>query len=196
MKHIKLFLASFFVCIGLTGCTQNASAIKIQEPVILGSAFTDKFILILQMYEGTYDSVLDMGPAFGPNWTGKYELIILNKGVNEVVYSYKLKEWSELLNFKENFELNLTDYNEDGIYELLIGQYGSNNYNIYKMYYIKDDLEIGYYAEIGELEISSKELSPRLEVRDGNIIYSVYNISNGVMVDKEISLSRLEIKTD
>ena len=193
MRHIISLIISIFLCAGLSGCTKSDSKIVIEEPVIIGTGTFDNYVLVLEMKEGTYKSVLDPGPTFGANWTGEYELNILDKQNNKTVSSYRLKEWNEPLNFKDFFALNITDYNKDGVFEVLIGQYGGNNYNIYQMYYITEALEIGHYAELGELEITSREMSPRLEVHGGNIIYSLYDNSKGKWVDNKIDMQNIKI---
>lgn len=68
----------------------------------------------------------------------------------EEISKYGLQEWGETLRFGEPFTLNLTDYNIDGTYELLIGQRISDNENSCYMYYITEELQIGCYDNIGE----------------------------------------------
>lgn len=95
--------------------------------------------------------------------------------------------------FNESVDLSVTDYNQDGNYELLIGQYASQNVNVYHMYYITKDLEIGHYEEIGEIFISSQDMSPALEV-DGEVLkYSIYDNSTGSIITKEIKLTMLTL---
>ena len=61
------------------------------------------------------------------------------------------------------------------------------------MYYITESLEIGHYAELGELEITSQEMSPKLEVDGGYIIYSLYDNSNGKWVDNKIDMQNIKV---
>ncbi len=77
---------------------------------------------------------------------------------------------------------------------MLIGQYGSSNYNIYRMYYITEDLEIGCYTEIGEINISDRNMSPVLEAGDGVVTYSYYDNSVGGMITEQIDIGALEVE--
>ena len=158
-----------------------------------GGAFGD-YWLKLQMYEGDYNYDHNPGPRQGANWTGKYELVVWDSVKDKAITSYPLEEWQEPLNFLEKFTLNITDYNEDGTYEVLIGQYGGSNYNIYRMYYITEELEIGCYTEIGELNISDRNMSPVLEVGDGVVTYAVYDNSTGGTITKGIDIRMLEVE--
>ncbi|MCD8326899.1 MAG: hypothetical protein LUC90_09555 [Lachnospiraceae bacterium] len=87
----------------------------------------------------------------------------------------------------------MTDLNSDGCMEVLIGQYGASNFNLYRMYYIDADLQIGCYSEIGELTISSQEMSPALEVSGDKIVYSFYDNARGEMVTGEIDITALDL---
>ena len=77
---------------------------------------------------------------------------------------------------------------------MLIGQYGNSNNNIYRMYYITEELEIGCYTEIGELNISSRKMSPVLESGEGVVTYAVYDNSTGGTITKEIDIRMLEVE--
>lgn len=161
-------------------------------PIVIGSAYYDNYLIALQMYEGSYESEFILGPNSVSNWSGKYELIIADTVDGKIIKNFDLEDWSETMRFQEQGALNLTDYNCDGILELLIGQYGTTNSNIYHMYYITRDLEIGYFSEIGEIIIDSKELSPILEIKEGMVEYSVYDNSIGCNVIKKIDMKDLE----
>lgn len=198
MKKLSLYITSVFIGLFLAGCgaqdvNGSSQKIDVSEPVILGSAFWEDYALVLRLCEGKYESDYSLGPDFGPNWSGQYELIVLDIYNNTVLSSYRLDEWGEPLCFHETVALNLTDLNSDGCPEVLIGQYACANYNLYRMYYIDKDMQLGYYSEIGALEISSQEMSPQLKAADGKITYPVYDNAKGGIVSKELELSALEI---
>lgn len=172
----------------------HCEEIDFEAPVVKGGGQLGDYWLKLQMYEGDYKYDTNPGPHQGSNWTGKYELVVWDSEKDEAITSYPLEEWKEPLNFQESFTLNITDYNEDGTYEVLIGQYGSSNSNIYRMYYITEDLEIGCYTEIGELNISDRDMSPVLESGEGVVTYAVYDNSTGGTITKEIDIRMLEVE--
>lgn len=188
-KCVGIFVISFLM---LWGCAEESLHIKVNDPVVIGSAYYDDYCIALQMYEGSYESEFVLGANGVSNWKGKYELIIADTVDGKIVQKFALEDWSETMNFQEQGTLHITDYNNDGILEVLIGQYGTTNFNVYHMYYITPDLEIGYFSEIGELMISSKELSPILEVKDGMVAYSVYDNSVGGYVIQKIDMQDLE----
>ncbi len=193
MSKFKIYILLISVSLLLCSCGSKSktSGVKIEVPVIMGITTFDNYALALQLYEGEYQSDFSAGPGFGANWTGSYQLAIINCSDNSVVESYKLKEWGESMCFHENVDLKITDYNLDNNYEVLIGQYASQNGNVYHIYYITKDLKIGHYEDIGEIFISSQDMSPELEVADGAVRYSVYDNSVGKLVEKEIKLESL-----
>ena len=191
MNIWKKCIMTLCPCFLIVGCAKSAYDVKITEPIIIGKAFYDDYALVLRLYEGEYRTEYSAGPNFGPNWVGKYDLAIIDILSGEVIYNYLLKEWGEELLFKESVALTLTDYNMDGVLEILIGQYGSQNYNTYNMYYITEASTIGYYSEIGTLSISSEDMSPQLEVKNGSIQYPLYDNSSNTMNMRNIGLDAL-----
>ncbi|MCD7805784.1 MAG: hypothetical protein LUH19_00395 [Lachnospiraceae bacterium] len=176
-RHIVIFL--LILAFSCTACSKSETDIKVSEPVIMGTGSFGDYVLALRLYEGKYESDYAVGPGFGPNWTGKYELAVMESGSDTVLSRYELTGEEETLCFQESFALQVTDLNADGCMEVLIGQYGTSNFNLYKMYYIDENLQIGYYTEIGELTISSQEMSPALEVSGDKIVYSFYDNAKG-----------------
>ncbi len=157
--------------------------------IVAEAALSDQYKLVLQMIDGTVTEDTEPGPFMGINRTGNFALSVVDTVKNETISTYEISDWTEPLRFVGDVELNVTDYNEDGSKELLLGQHGGSNYNIYHMYYITKDFEIGYVSEIGELVISSKEVSPVLEVKNNMLIYQVYDMNSGSFITKEIALS-------
>ena len=196
MKVKKLGLCLLLASISLypAGCGETErQKIEVSEPVIIGTALWDHYALFLCLEEGQYESVCEIGPDFGANWVGQYELRLLDVETDTILSSYRLTEWEEPLRFHKNIDLRLTDLNSDGCREVLIGQYAASNYNLYRMYYVDNEMQIGYYSDIGVMEISSQDMSPQLEVSDGKITYSLYDNAQGSMVKKEMDLKVLDI---
>lgn len=193
MKKLGLCLLFVFISLYLAGCEKEMAKIEVSESVIMGTALWDNYALLLCLEEGRYESVCENGPDFGANWIGQYELRLLDVETDTVLSSYRLTEWEERLRFHKNIDLKLTDLNSDGCPEVLIGQYAASNYNLYRMYYVDQEMQIGYYSDIGIIAISSQDMSPQLEVTDGKIIYSLYDNAQGIMVKKEMDLKALKI---
>ena len=195
----KRKLKRLWMCSGVLLCAAILAGIFLikraekPDPVIVGIASLRDYVLTLQLLEGSYETDLQAGPGFGGEWTGQYELVISDSSNSEVINRYTLKEWQEALSFQEQFTLQPVDYNKDGTLELLIGQYGCSNYNFYRMYYITPEQEIGCYDKIGELMISSLEMSPVLEGSNTEVRYSYYNNSVGEMVIGKIPYEDLTV---
>ena len=171
--------------------------IIVKTEVTLGSCSLDNmnkdnYILSLRLYKGEYYEEYTPGSNFGGNWTGKFKLCIIDSLDGRVIDSYEIHEWNEFT-IKDMVNITLKDYNKDGNYEFLIGQYGSSNFNIYRMYYITKDFKIGYYDKIGEINISNKSYSPELKINnEENIEYSYYDNSVGDMIKKTIDIKLLK----
>lgn len=193
MKKIGFCLLLVFISLFVAGCEKERSKIEVSEPVIMGTALWDNYALLLRLEEGRYESVCELGPDFGANWVGQYELRLLDVETDTVLSSYRLTEWEEPLRFHKNIDLKLTDLNSDGCPEVLIGQYAAGNYNLYRMYYVDKEKQIGYYSDIGAIAISSQDMSPQLEVKGGKIIYSLYDNAQGIMAKKEMDMKVLDI---
>ncbi len=190
-KSILILL--LVLALGCAGCGRSEAEIEVSEPIIMGTGYFGDYVLVLRLYEGQYESDYSVGSGFGPNWTGEYELAVMESGSDMVLSRYQLTEWDETLCFQERFDLQVTDLNADGCMEVLIGQYGASSFNLYRMYYIDADLQIGYYSEIGELAISSQDLSPALTVSGDKIVYDVYDNAKGEWVAGEIDITELDI---
>ncbi|MCD8131765.1 MAG: hypothetical protein LUE16_10930 [Lachnospiraceae bacterium] len=190
----SIFILLLVLVLGCAGCGKSEMDIRVEEPIIMGAGYFGNYVLLLRLYEGEYESDYSVGPGFGPNWSGEYELVVMESGSDSVLSRYQLTEWDETLCFQENFDLQVTDLNADGCMEVLIGQYGASNFNLYRMYYIDADLQIGYYSKIGELTISSQEMSPCLEVSGNSAVYSVYDNAKGEWVTGEIDITALALQ--
>ncbi len=178
---------------------KNNENIIVKTEVTLGSCSLDNmnkdnYILSLRLYKGEYYEEYTPGSNFGGNWTGKFKLCIIDSLDGRVIDSYEIHEWDEFT-IKDKVNITLKDYNKDGNYEFLLGQYGSSNLNIYRMYYITKDFKIGYYDKIGEFNISNESYSTELKINnEGNIEYSYYDNSVGDKIKKTIDINLLVIK--
>ena len=171
--------------------TVSSSDIKTTDSVVVGSAELGEYILVLRICDGYYEYEHSVGPNQGNNWVGDYELAILEMASGEEISKYPLQEWGEAMRFGEPFPLNLTDYNNDDTYELLIGQRISDNQNSCYMYYITKELQIGCYDNIGEIIMSESKSSPVLSLSEGSLQYAAYNNSIGEWVQHTIDLALL-----
>ncbi len=197
-----ILLISMLIC----GCSSEGNKTNIEQDnisvrteVTLGSCTLDNmnkdnYLLAIQLYNGEYYEEYLPGINFGANWIGKFKLRIIDTIDGRVIDSYELNEWDEFT-IKDKINITLKDYNGDGDYEFLIGQYGSSNFNIYRMYYITKNFKIGYYDKIGEINISNKSYSPEVKVNNiGDIEYSYYDNSIGDTIEKTIDKNLLKTK--
>lgn len=211
MKINRLICVIAILSVILCGCngqqgvvntqdvSQNESTpcVKVSTEVTLGSCpltgmGKPDYILALRMYKGEYHEQYLPGIDSGPNWTGNFKLCIIDTLQDSVIEAYPIKEE---LTFKNKIDIALKDYNRDGNFDFLIGQYASSNLNTYKMYYVTKDLKIGYYNKVGEFSISSKSFSPELEPDNrGDLTYSFYDNSSGTTIKKTIDLNLLKVK--
>ncbi|EPR07703.1 hypothetical protein [Ruminiclostridium papyrosolvens] len=177
--------------------TESTPGVKVNTEVTLGSCSLNSmgkadYILALRMFKGEYHEQYLPGSDSGPNWTGNFKLCIIETLQDRVIESYPI---NEELTFKNKIDITLKDYNKDGNFDFLIGQYASSNLNTYKMYYVTKDFKIGYYNNIGEFSISSKSYSPELKKDNkGNLTYSFYDNSSGKTITKIIDINLLKLK--
>ncbi|HWT73508.1 MAG TPA: hypothetical protein VN258_02135 [Mobilitalea sp.] len=134
------------------------------------------------MKDGYYFDEDSMGPFYGDNYIGQFEIVLKKDG--NIVNNFDLsKDWAERyddeLRFRKKFEIELIDYGSDGNYEFLIGQYFSSNLNLYKMYQINTSQdEIIAINDLGYLNVSgSRETEKLNQDKDGNYYVSGYDNS-------------------
>ncbi|GKX31591.1 hypothetical protein SH1V18_40710 [Vallitalea longa] len=197
---INIILIVMIVCSSCKSIDQESYSnndekdvdIKVMTDVTLGESDLsmmgkDNYIIALRLYDGKYYEDYNPGPEYGANWVGNCKLCIIDTDKNYIIDSYSSNEFNEQLSVKNKFDITIEDYNNDGNYEFLVGQYGSSNFNIYNMYYITSDFKIGYYDEVGEINITNKEYSPVLDLdENGNIIYDYYDNNKGEKIIKTI----------
>ncbi len=94
--------------------------------------------LILKMSNGKQYEETAPGPFQGWNWEGEFILqLVDDKGA--AISEYKLNEAfeNEKLIFNRVFLIQFDDYNNDGNTDFAIGQYGSSNGSIYRLFTIR-----------------------------------------------------------
>lgn len=144
------------------------------------------YVLELQLQDATQEVSRVPSPWSGYVWNGEGQLILREAETGEVKDACKLTEWSETLQFQKEFTINFCDYNGDGTLEFLIGQYAGANYNVYRMYEVSGVLALGSCKELGEMMITSDEMSPVLDYsEDGVVYYNYYDNAQGREVEQE-----------
>ena len=99
--------------------------------------------LNLELINGKYSE--DWGalsPLAGRNWSGEFRLTVTGKW-GEILSAYPLSEqYRETLEFADFFQIEFGDYNGDGNPDFTIGQYGSSNGNVFKLFTLNKDHSI------------------------------------------------------
>lgn len=116
--------------------------------------------IVLAMTDGHYLVEHEPGPFMGPNWTGDFELQLLDDR-RQIVSTIRLNESFEELRFQKPFSFQFADYNKDGHPDFAIGQYASSNVYVYRLFTIIDD-------NIKELPIE-----PDQEILSSERVYSI-----------------------
>ncbi|MBP7223081.1 MAG: hypothetical protein KBA50_07515 [Sedimentibacter sp.] len=96
--------------------------------------------VIIKMTEGKQYEVTEAGPFQGWNWQGKFIIQLIDDKGNEISKLDLNKAFeSEELIFNSVFLLKFEDYNNDGNLDFTVGQYGSSNGNLYRLFTLTDD---------------------------------------------------------
>jgi len=116
--------------------TNHTSTILAEAPLDRKMAGESKAkYLVLVMTDGQYRIEQEPGPFTGPNWTGTFELQLLDEQ-RSILSSYRLNDSFDELLFQQSFSFAFADYNDDGHIDFSVGQYASSNLFIYKLYTI------------------------------------------------------------
>ncbi|USG67392.1 hypothetical protein NDK47_09005 [Brevibacillus ruminantium] len=125
-----------------------------QQPAILADTLLDSPSdhskakrMLLAMIDGKYTVEQEPGPFTGPQWTGTFELQLLDQH-QQIIATARLNEAFDELLFQRPFSIQFADYNHDGHPDFAIGQYASSNLYHYRLFTIQDD-------KIKELPIKS-----------------------------------------
>lgn len=97
--------------------------------------------VIVRMTEGKQYEETAAGPFMGWNWQGKFAVRLVNAegkvlsemGLNKIFYP----DGADMI-FSKTFLLQFNDYNNDGSPDFVMGQYGSSNGNLYRLFTIKN----------------------------------------------------------
>lgn len=98
--------------------------------------------VIVRMTEGKQYEDEAAGPFMGWNWQGKFAVRLVNAegkvlsemSLNKIFYP----DGADMI-FNNTFLLKFNDYNNDGSPDFVIGQYGSSNGNLYRLFTIKNE---------------------------------------------------------
>ncbi len=133
----------------------------------------------LVMKTGYFTNDSELWNATGPKWYGKYEFQV-DSDTGLVSTDFQ-DVWEEDFFYAPEFEIILKDYNNDGLMDFVLTQYGSSNICLYKMFTITDEGRviatpfIDYYSMTGHF---TRINSPELEIVRNQIVMSFYDNTN------------------
>lgn len=138
----------------LAGCTNDNSYISDPAAVNVESPFTisrnslfqaagKPGVLSLELVQGTYREDWNApSPFAGRSWSGQFRLSI-SADDGRLLHTFPLSDqYNEELVFNDLFLIEFGDYNSDGNPDFTIGQYGSSNGNVFKLFTISEDYSI------------------------------------------------------
>lgn len=142
--------------------------------------------LDLELVSGTYSEDWSQASVLaGRSWSGNYRLAVLDDQ-GQRLSSYPLTGYPEPLRFGEMFALQFGDYNGDGDPDFTIGQYGSSNGSLFRLYTLRKDRSIAQLPVAGaaDLFISTPDAySTGLETFPGGFKTEYYDNSLGQDVE-------------
>lgn len=97
--------------------------------------------VIVRMTEGKQYEDEAPGPFMGWNWQGQFVVRLINaegKALSEIGLNKIFDPHGADMIFNKTFLLQFSDYNNDGYPDFVIGQYGSSNGNLYRLFTIKN----------------------------------------------------------
>ena len=95
--------------------------------------------LRLKMVKGRYYEDWNPGAFMGTLWEGSFVIELTDEYGKTIAETDITKMFSEPLTFKSSFNLEFDDYNNDGDLDFTIGQYGTSNGNIYRIFTLRKD---------------------------------------------------------
>lgn len=144
--------------------------------------------LNVQLLDGSYrEDWSSASQLAGRSWSGQFRLEIANE-LGEAVGTFALsRHFSEELSFGDLFQIRFGDYNGDGNPDFTIGQYGSSNGSLFKLFTLGPDhsiRELQIKGAASGLFISSPDrYSVKLDEVDGGFKASHYDNSLGKQVE-------------
>ncbi|WP_103104135.1 hypothetical protein [Brevibacillus reuszeri] len=142
---VMLFVFLMPFSVGSSTSSSVSGVTVNHTPTILAEAPLDRKMagdskakyLVLVMTDGQYRVEQEPGPFTGPNWTGTFDLQLLDEQ-RSILSSYRLNDSFDELLFQKSFSFAFADYNDDGHIDFSIGQYASSNLFIYKLFTIRN----------------------------------------------------------
>lgn len=121
---------------------EKKSEIDVQSPMTLsntGLTFSGQpKYLRMKMVKGRYYE--DWSPGgMGTLWKGSFVMDLVDESDNIIAETDISKMFSEPLTFNSSFNIEFDDYNNDGNLDFTIGQYGSSNGYLYKIFTLRED---------------------------------------------------------
>lgn len=140
--------------------------------------------LNLQLLQGSYSEDWSTpSPLAGRSWSGQFRLEMTDEH-GEALGSFALsRHFPEELRFGDLFQIQFADYNGDGQPDFTIGQYGSGNGSVFKLFTLQPDhtiRELQIRGAVSGLFISSVDrYSVKLEQVEGGFRASHYDNASG-----------------
>ncbi|WNS45855.1 hypothetical protein [Paenibacillus sp. MMS20-IR301] len=171
----------------------DGAAVETQGPVTLSRndlfpVTGNKEFLNLQLLQGSYhENWSTASPLAGRSWSGQFRLALTNEA-GEALGTFALsRHFPEELSFGDLFQIQFADYNGDGNPDFTIGQYGSGNGSLYKLFTLKANHTIEELpvegADSGLFISSPDRYSVKLERIDGGFRASHYDNSVGKQIE-------------
>lgn len=148
----------------------------------------NKEFLNLQLLKGTYSEDWSTpSPLAGRSWSGQFRLEITDEQ-GEALGTFALsRHFPEELRFGDLFQIQFADYNGDGQPDFTIGQYGSGNGSVFKLFTLQPDQtirELQIKGAASGLFISSADrYSVKLDAIEGGFRASHYDNALGRQVE-------------
>ncbi|QSF46949.1 hypothetical protein [Paenibacillus tianjinensis] len=143
--------------------------------------------LNMELIDGKYsEDWTALSPIAGRKWSGQFRLTVTGEQ-GDILSTYPLsRQYRETLEFGSFFQIEFGDYNGDGNPDFTIGQYGSSNGNVFKLFTLNIDRSIEELPinRTPELFVSaSGRYSVKLTETEGGFKVSQYNNSLGKQVE-------------
>lgn len=154
---------------------ENKNSITVSSPMTIAKSdlypdFQIREYLSVQLVKGSYSEDWNPSPLMGRIWTGDFEFVLSDENGNVIQRKPLNDFYQEKLMFNSFFDIKFGDYNGDGDIDFTIGQYGSSNGNVYKIFTLSKD------GQIRELKIKGQN---ELAISGGDGRYSTKLIKSG-----------------
>lgn len=142
----------------------------------------------LVMTEGNFytrDESTVGGGIYDENYEGQYVLQLVDAEGNVADQLSLNEDWRENeINFPGTFEICVNDYNVDQLPDFTIGNYGSSNMNIYRLYSVSEDGKIVNIADEAGFGVSAGDFSIDLEQKEGSTDFYTHFYDNTLGEEK------------